>query len=86
MNTNEIRDYLDRAPKRWAYRDGKMVNFTGARLKWLASMCQGTLHERINRRAGIVQAWLPWKNAVHSAIRRHRRNQLRTKSGYVVSP
>lgn len=74
MHTNEIRDYIQRAPKRWQYQhDGSMVNNTGARLKWLCTLCQGTLNERINRRAGIVEAWIPWKNPVHSSVRRNQR-------------
>jgi hypothetical protein len=81
LHPNEIRDYLARAPKRWQYQhDGSMVNNTGARLKWLVTLCQGTLDERINRRAGILDTWLPWKKPVRSAIARNQRKY--NKAGF----
>ncbi len=79
MNKNEIRDYIERAPKRFHFNGTQMVNNTRARFVWLATLLIGTLNERINRRAGFVDAWMPWKNPVHSACRRHHRNELRKK-------
>lgn len=86
LHENEIRDYLARAPKRWHFNGACMVNNTRARYKWLESLCQGTLNERINRRAGLVEQRFPWGNPVHSAVRRHRRKVLKQKYGYVVNP
>lgn len=77
LQTNEIRDYLERAPKRWHFSGSNMVNNTGPRLTWLASLSHGTVHERINRRAGVTDPWIPWKYPVGSAIRRNYRNKLR---------
>lgn len=78
---NEIRDYLRRAPKKWSFDGARMVNHSHARLVWLASMAQGTLDEKINRRAGIAEAWQPWHFPVDSARRRHNRRQLIIKFG-----
>lgn len=77
LHTNEIRDYLARAPKRWSFNGQGMVNHTHVRLKWLADLARGTLHERINRRAGLIDPWRPWCNPVASAIRRYQRKSGR---------
>lgn len=77
MNPNEIRDYIERAPKKWCFDGSRMVNTTHARLAWLSSIAQGTLDQKINRRAGIDDTFKPWKYPVGSAIRRQHRNQLR---------
>lgn len=79
LHQNEIRDYIQRAPKKWIFRGHQMVNTSHVRLKWLAEIAQGTLNERINRRAGCEDKWIPWKNPVHSSCRRHHRNELRKK-------
>jgi|GEM_PF-6039713 len=79
MHQNEIRDYIERAPKRWHFNGSQMVSNTQARFVWLASLLRGTIHERINRRAGMVEEWRPWSNPTHSAYRRHHRNELRKK-------
>lgn len=76
MMQNEIRDYLKRAPKKWNFDGCRMVNHTHARLVWLTSIARGTLDEKINRRAGISDAWRPWYFPVDSARRRHNRRQL----------
>jgi len=76
MDVNEIRDFLARAPKRCHFDGRGMVYNTAARYRWLASIADGSIHERINRRAGIVDKWLPWKTPpVLSAQRRHERRQ-----------
>lgn len=77
MHTNEIRDYLQRAPKKWHFNGARMVNNTRARLTWLASIAAGTLDERINRRAGIEDVWKPWHNPTWKAIARHGRKARR---------
>lgn len=79
MHQNEIRDYLQRAPKKWFYDGLSMVNTTHVRLKWLSEIARGTLNERINRRAGIVEAWKPFTYPVGSACRRHHRNEMRKR-------
>ena len=79
MNPNEIRDYIERAPKRWTFSGGRMVNHTHVRLKWLADLARGPIDERINRRAGMSDEWMPWKDPTNSAIRRNHRNALRKR-------
>lgn len=80
VNPNEIRDYVERAPKRWSFDGARMINHTGARLRWLEQLCRGTLHERINRRAGISFDWIyaPWKpdRVISAAARWHRRQSI----------
>ncbi len=78
MDINEIRDYLERAPRKWSFDGKRLTNTTRARLLWLADIARGTLHERINRRAGIVSARRPWHNPTWHAIERHRRRLIRT--------
>jgi hypothetical protein len=77
MHQNEIRDYLERAPKKWNFDGRRMVNNTHVRFVWLADLARGPLDERINRRAGLIAEPLPWKHPVHSSCRRHHRNELR---------
>lgn len=79
MNPNEIRDYIERAPKKWSFDGNRMANTTHARLVWLSSIAQGTLDQKINRRAGVDDTFKPWKYPVGSAIRRHHRNALRQR-------
>lgn len=82
LHVNEIRDYLDRAPKRWHFDGSRMVNNTAVRLRWLVSIASGTLDERINRRAGRTDEWKPWKaSPVVSALQRHTRRQCVIKYG-----
>lgn len=78
MHTNEIRDYLQRAPRKWSYDGRRLINNTRPRLLWLADIARGTLDERINRRAGFASPWLPWKHPTHSSIQRHHRRNQRT--------
>lgn len=73
IDQNEIRDYLNRAPKRRQFDGGRVVNTTHVRFAWLCQIAFGTLDERINRRAGLVFPWEPWKNPIGTSIRRHKR-------------
>lgn len=75
LNGNEIRDYVERGPKRRAYSGSRVVNNTRARYIWLADLARGTLNERINRRAGVREEPKPWAFPVGSSTRRHRRRQ-----------
>jgi len=77
IDTNEIRDYLNRAPRKWEYRDGRMLNNTHARLKWLSEIAIGSIDQRINRRAGISDPWLPWCNPGFKAMCRNQRKLLK---------
>lgn len=77
IHPNEIRDYIARAPKRWAFDGRRMVNNTHVRLVWLADIARGTLDDRINRRAGIVELWRPWHNPVFKSVARHQRKLRR---------
>ena len=74
MITNEIRDYIERAPKRrWKFDGFCMVNNTHVRFKWLADIARGTLDCKINRRAGIVTEKSFFKYPIGSSIKRHAR-------------
>lgn len=77
LHPNEIRDYVQRAPKKWHFDGCRMVNNTYARLRWLAEIAHGTIHERINRRAGAVQRWRPFCDPVYKAVLRNKRRILR---------
>lgn len=79
LPANEIRDYVQRAPKRIYFNGQGMVNTMHVRLKWLCEIARGTLDERINRRAGISDPWRPWAFPIESARRRNQRNLMRKK-------
>jgi len=86
IHTNEVRDYIARAPKRKRIDGKRVVWNTEARLKWLASLCRGSIDERINRRAGIVDIYQPWKlSPVFKASRRHRCNELRKRGIHLLN-
>lgn len=87
LHANEIRDYINRAPKKWDFDGLRMINNTHARLIWLASIAHGTLDERINRRAGIKDLWQPWMQPFWvKAAKRHRRNTFRKRGIRLVNP
>lgn len=87
LHENEIRDYINRAPRRFHFNGQQMVNNTHGRLKWLMDLARGTLHERINRRAGIQDIWQPWQQPSWvSAKNRHHRNELRKRGLRPVNP
>lgn len=77
IQANEIRDYINRAPKGWSFRGGRMVNSNYVRFAWLMQLSRGTIDERINRRAGIPDRWRPWSTPVVKACQRHARRQAR---------
>jgi hypothetical protein len=70
---NEISDYVARAPKRWLFTGFQIVNSDPARLAWLLRLAQGTVDEKINRRAGTDMSIQQWKHPVSSSMRRHTR-------------
>ena len=77
---NEIRDYIQRAPARCVFNGRQIVWNTHSRLQWLASLARGSIDDRINRRAGIVDNYQPWKmSPEHKACRRHRINEFRKR-------
>jgi hypothetical protein len=79
MLQNEIADFLERAPKKgFSYNGAQILNHAPMRYKWLYEISRGTIHERINRRAGITDIWIPWKNPVLRAINRNKRKQLKS--------
>ncbi len=88
LHQNEIRDYLARAPRRFHFDGMRMVNNSAARFSWLATIASGTLDQRINRRAGVEDAYQPFKYPVYSSQKRHHRRQMakmfgRGRNGYV---
>jgi hypothetical protein len=73
LDANEIRDYIQRAPQRKRFDGQRIVWNTATRYKWLADISRGSIDERINRRAGIVFEYVPWKpDPVYKAVQRHR--------------
>lgn len=77
LDPNEIRDFLQRAPKRMRFDGSRMVFATHSRLAWLASIARGSINERINRRAGIQDTWRPFYEPISKACARHRRRQMK---------
>lgn len=77
FDQNEIRDYINRAPRKWEFRGQMMINNTHARLKWLSEIAYGTIDTKINRRAGIKDNYRPFHNRTYHAIHRHNRNEMR---------
>jgi hypothetical protein len=77
LPTNEITDYLQRAPKKFYFNGTSMVNTSHIRLKWLSGMASGTIDQKINRRAGIDEQWKPFHNPVQKSRQRQHSNQLR---------
>lgn len=80
LHQNEIRDFLQRAPRRnWCFVGDHLVNYEGCRRLWFASILRGTIDERINRRAGLkvfaAVPYAPWRGA-YSAIKRNKRREL----------
>jgi hypothetical protein len=86
LHVNEIRDYINRAPARCSFNGGQIVWNTHSRLKWLADICRGSIDDRINRRAGHVACYQPWKiSASQKAVRRHRCNENRKNGIWLVN-
>lgn len=77
LHTNEIRDYILRAPKKIIFKGGRIINTTAVRYRWLSQLAEGPLDARTNRRAGVADDWKPFHNPTRSAIRRNARNLMR---------
>lgn len=77
MHDNEIRDFIERAPKRFTFDGKRMVNHAHIRYKWFSEISIGSIHSRINRRAGIVDAWIPWVDPIYKSMSRNRRNRAK---------
>lgn len=77
MHANEIRDFIERAPKLFTFDGKRMVNHAHIRYKWLSEISIGSIDSRINRRAGIVDEWIPWVNPIYKAMSRNRKNRAK---------
>ncbi|MCK9987775.1 MAG: hypothetical protein AzoDbin1_04247 [Azoarcus sp.] len=79
FHPNELRDFALRAPKPVEYDGCRIVSHERVRHAWLEEMHSGSIHERINRRAGVkvfaAPFYAPWRGA-RSAIKRHIRREL----------
>lgn len=73
MHANEIRDFMMRAPRRITFNGAGIVNNSHVRYRWLAELAYGSIHERINRRAGQTEMWKPWCNPLYKAMARNQR-------------
>lgn len=80
FQSNELRDFALRAPKPVEFDGHRIVNYERLRRAWLEEMHSGSIHERINRRAGVkvlvAPFYAPWRGA-RSAIQRHIRRELK---------
>ncbi|ABM39493.1 conserved hypothetical protein (plasmid) [Polaromonas naphthalenivorans CJ2] len=86
LHSNELRDYILRAPKRWTFNGCEMVNNSEACYRWLEQLCRGTLDQRINRRAGLVEKWFPyWRTPTMKSIKRHHDREHIKKYGYFIN-
>jgi len=76
LQANEIRDFLSRAPCSNVYDGNRIINYTNVRHEWLDSIHSGSIHARINRRAGICpdtkDTFAPHARIL-SSIRRNKR-------------
>lgn len=80
LHQNEIRDFLQRAPRgNWRFAGHHLINYEGCRSLWFASILRGTIDDRINRRAGLkvfaAVQYAPWRGP-YSAIKRNKRREL----------
>ena len=86
MLTNEIRDFLARAPRRWKFNGCAMENYDNVRKTWLDEIRQGTIDERINRRAGYAvhkaPFYAPWRGSAEAALYRKKRKEFKRAHGY----
>lgn len=73
MHPNEIRDFLNRAPRKLTFNGVGIINNSHVRYRWLSQIAYGSIHERINRRAGHIDMWKPWCNPVYKAMARNQR-------------
>ena len=77
---NEIRDFIERCPKRIRFDGTSIINYDSIRHDWIRYIDSGSIHERINRRSGYIYPipprYAPWRG-VRASINRHRRNQFR---------
>ena len=86
LHPNELRDYIQRAPKRWSFNGFEMVNNAEACNRWLDQLCRGTIDQRINRRAGMGEKWFPYgPTPIMKSIRRHRAREHFKKYGYFIN-
>ena len=77
MHPNEIRDFLERAPRKWSFNGSRMASHSHVRYKWLSEMSCGSIDQRINRRAGIPDEWKPWRYPIYKAMARNQRKRLK---------
>ncbi|NMG29571.1 hypothetical protein [Aromatoleum evansii] len=79
FHSNELRDFALRAPKPVEFDGLRLVSHERVRHRWLEEMHSGSIHERINRRAGVkvfnAPFYAPWRGT-RSAIQRHIRRML----------
>ena len=77
---NEIRDFIERCPKRIRFDGTSIINYDKIRREWIKDIDSGSIHERVNRRSGYKVHCPPfyasWRG-VRASIQRHRRNQFR---------
>ncbi len=77
LQINEITDFLNRAPKKLVYNGYGIQNNSAIRFRWLSEICAGSINQRINRRAGIKDDYIPWKSPTFASVSRHSRKLLK---------
>ena len=73
MHINEIRDYLERAPKRFSFNGCCIVNNCDRRIKWLDEIARGDVNAKINRRSDTVPKYCFYRSASYASYARHQR-------------
>ena len=78
IHPNEIRDFVNRAPRPFVFEGQRILDMSRVRGTWLSEMASGSIDDRINRRAGIKKTKLFYKtNTIFASVRRNHRNEMR---------
>ena len=85
MHSNEIRDFIERAPAPRVFDGYRLLDMSPVRQLWLSEIFSGDIHSRINRRAGLMVHARPFykQNPVFASVRRHARH-LRRIEGILI--
>jgi len=80
IHVNEIRDFLNRAPKRKLGNGPRFFNPAVVRYRWMAEISSGSIDVRIQRRAGLEDRHADYYKPIRKAIARNRQ-----KKGFVTT-
>lgn len=79
IHPNEIRDFVNRAPRPFVFEGQRILDMSRVRGTWLSEMASGSIDDRINRRAGFKKGGKPFykTNPIWASVRRNHRNEMR---------